>query len=166
MFIGSLGILLITGAAAGGVYFYQQYLTSHLQAQQDDLEQAQEAFEPEVILELQRFSDRIVAARGLTSSHLATSELFATLNEHTLETVRFTDFQLRQTDSGFELTLSGEAESYSSVALQSDVFGEVQEFRNPIFSDITVAADGRITFAVVTTIPQDAFLYTETLNQN
>lgn len=165
LFIGSLGILLITGAAAAGVYFYQQYLNSQLDAQQKNLERAVSAFEPEVILELQRFSDRITAAGQLTRSHTAFSQMFDTLNEHTLRTVRFTDLNLRETDGGFELILSGEAENYSSVALQSDAFGDVREFKNPIFSNITVAQDGRITFAVSTIIPKDAFTYRSLINQ-
>ena len=61
--------------------------------------------------------------------------------------------------------LEGEARSYSSVALQSDIFGDNKYLKNPIFSNLGLAKSGDVTFNLELNLDPSVMLYKESIKQ-
>jgi hypothetical protein len=159
-------IFVLSLVAAGGVFAYTQYLEVAVRSKSDSLTKAQEAYEPGVIEDLARLDQRIISGRDLLARHIALSTLFSFLSTQTLERVRFNSFGLSlDEENAGTLTLSGEAENFSTIALQSDQFGASKMLRNVIFSDIVINSEtGRVTFSVGATVEPDLILYSNTFS--
>ncbi|NTV44552.1 MAG: hypothetical protein HGA67_02560 [Candidatus Yonathbacteria bacterium] len=156
------GVILITSlVGAGGVFFYERVLTSRVNDMRDRLERMRSAFEPELITELKRLDNRLTTLDNILNHHVALSEFFSILEESTLQSVRFSQFAYNVDDTkGTKIVLAGEAANYSSVALQSDIFGQSRYFHNPMFSDMTLDNKGNVTFNVAFYLDSSLVQYT------
>jgi hypothetical protein len=140
-----IGIVLLVASAAlaGGVFLYQQYLTSSNAGKLDQLQRAEAAFEPSLVQQLQRLDDRMTAAGSLLESHLAPLALFSMLEQTTISSIQFTSLKFDASDpQHISLRMSGVADSVNSVALQSDLFSKSGAIQSPIFSNIDRQQDG------------------------
>ncbi len=145
----SVIIFVTTAALAGGVFVYKNILKNDIANMQESLARARSAFEPELIEKLQRLDKRMMAAQIILHDHLATSALFDVLSRATLQTVRFTGFQVGIDEKrSVVVNMRGQARDYQSVALQSDQFGKTKGIRNPVFSGLTLDSFGRVQFEV------------------
>lgn len=155
---GSAGISVIIGGIlfvvslglAAGVYFYEEKVYQELETKKEILRNTQEAFDPDFIRELSRLSKRMAHAKSLLDSHLLFTPFFRHLEEKTLKAVRFESFEYRDTMSGplVEVLLEGEAENFTSIALQADAFNESTLVQAPLFSDFDLTDDDRVSFEV------------------
>jgi hypothetical protein len=135
-------------ALAAGAFLYEQYLKQSIAAKGDSLDRSRAAFEPAIIQELARTDARISASQELVGGHVALSRLFAYLEDHTLASVQFTNFSYERVGPGrITLSMNGLANSYSAVALQSDLFGESDVLKEPIFADLNLDAQGNVVFS-------------------
>lgn len=161
LFIVTFSIFLITVAAAGGVYLYKLFLNGEEAALTESIERARQAIDPVLIDELQQFDFRLKIAERLLNNHVALSSLFELLEDLTLQTVRFESFRFSVEGAGNAgLLLSGEAKSFASVALQSDVFSRNPDIKNPIFSNLQPGDKGQVTFNFSADIDKELLLYT------
>jgi hypothetical protein len=161
-----IAILLFVAslAAAGGAFLFGQYLNKSLADKKKSLALAQGAYEPGTIQDLARMDQRITQAQSLLDKHVAPSAIFTFLSQQTLEKVSFSSFDYAlQSDGSAKITLSGTADSFSTVALQSDQFGASKALRDVVFSGITVGAGGSVTFSVSATVDASLILYKSTL---
>lgn len=143
-----LGLLLSAGAVAG-LFFYKETLVAQNIAKDKELAGIKNTFEPATIESLVDLSGRIETAKELLSKHVVFSKLLAVLEEKTLQSVRFSKFAYRVSPEGaIEITLFGEGKSYASVALQSDLLGTVPQFKDMLFSNLSLGATGTVTFDV------------------
>jgi hypothetical protein len=75
------------------------------------------------------------------------SQFFDLLEQATLKSVRFKDFRYNASGDGrSSIALSGEADSFAAVALQSDAFGQSRFIREPIFSNLDLDNKGNVIF--------------------
>jgi len=140
--------LVIAGVLSGGVFFYHGLTVSDADNKKAQLQKARGAFEPKLIQELMLLSDRIRVAEGILEQHTAPSTFLQALEQDTLTSVQFIDFEYRQ--KGVDkavFSLKGKTNSVNSVALQSSRFGESTIIKDPIFSDIDLVKDG-VVFTV------------------
>lgn len=161
-----LGLLCFVGsiAAAALVFGYHTLLMRNLVQSEQSLERAEGAFDSAVIQDLVRLDQRIDQAKSLLARHVAPSLIFSILAGITLERVQFTSFDYElQSEGGAAIALSGIADSFSVVALQSDAFGASRELRDVVFSDIAVNESGRVTFTVRATVTTPNILYSKSL---
>jgi len=164
LFFGvSLIIFLLTIAAAVATYSYRSFLENRINNMTQSLERAKQAFEPALILELKRLNARITSAESMLANHVAPSEFLALLEQNTLKNVQFTRFEYRVSGDVAEISLRGRARNYSSVALQSDLFGESKFIKNPIFSNLGLDQNGNVTFDVVADVDASLILYRESI---
>lgn len=161
----SIVVFLLSGLSAAGAYGYEQYLKTNIDRQKNDLLKAKAAFEPDVIVELEELSQRTAVSEMLLANHASGTRLLTLLAEATLQTVQFTDLALSESPSGVKiLELTGRAQSYSSVALQSDEFAKTKVFKNPIFSGIATEEAGTgVTFRVKLELDPVALSYAKSL---
>lgn len=155
-------------AAAGGAFLYQQYLTSAIASANDSLTKAEGAYDPAVIQDLLRLDNRITQAKALMQKHVAASAIFSFLSTQTLEKVAFSSFDYSlNSDGSAAITMAGTADSFSTIALQSDQFGNSKLLKDVVFSGITVdPITGHIAFNVAATIDPSLIKYANSLSQN
>ena len=58
-----------------------------------------------------------------------------------------------------KLDMKGEAKNFSAVALQSDVFAESKELKNPVISDIDLTLGGGVSFNFKSEVDTNSVLY-------
>lgn len=146
------------------VFFYKSHIIKTIAELDASLVLARKSFDPEFIAEASRLDARIESARMLLKTHRALSPLLDLLEKKTLESVRFQDFTFNGRN-GDDITvgMTGEAQGFNAVALQSDVFGAERSFKDPVFSNFSLDEEGNVIFNFQTTVDPKLFLYGETL---
>ncbi len=155
-------IFIASLVAAGGAFAYQQLLTKQIAAKSASLTLNEKAYDPTVIQELLRVDTRLTEAKKLLDKHLAPSAIFAFLSQQTLEKVQFTSFTFGNgSDGAPAITLKGLADSFSTVALQSDQFGASKVLKEVVFSDVSAdPITGKIGFSVTASVAPSLLLFT------
>lgn len=149
LFLLALLFFIASLVAAGASFTYEKFLNKSIADQSSSLKNAEGAFNPSTIEDLIRMDARINESKTLLEKHVAPSALFDFLADSTLERVQFTKFEYAlQGDGTGKITLSGVADTFSTVALQSDEFGKSKVLSGVIFSEITVGQNGKVTFGV------------------
>ena len=153
VFIGSL-------AAAGGTFMYGKLLDKSIADKDSQLKKAEGAFDTASIVDLSRLDIRLTQARTLLGSHVAPSGVFTLLSATTLERVQFTSLDLGiEGDGSAKIALTGVADSFSSLALQSDQFSAAKALRDVVISGITTDASGRVQFSLSASIDPSILSY-------
>ena len=143
IFLLAIILFIISAALGAGVFLYTQYLQSSNQSKLNQLSSAQAAFNPTLIQQLTRLDSRMSSAQSLLTSHLAPSQLFAMLNQSTVQDISFSSLTYNAADpQQITLTMTGIAGSVNSIALQAQVFSQSGIISNPIFSNIDAQQDG------------------------
>ena len=156
----SLMIFFITLFAAGGVYLYGAILLRQEGNLSVSIENAKKAVEPELVASLVKIDSRIKAVREVIDNHIIISSLFSLLEQLTLANVSFESFRyVVEPDGKISMRLGGSAKSYSSVALQSVLFGENKFIENPVFSNLQLNNLGNVLFNFSAHINKRLLLY-------
>ncbi len=153
VFVGSV-------LAAGGAFGYSKYLAKALTDKDASLKKAEGAFNTASIIDLSRLDIRLGQAHELLDSHVAPSGVFTFLSATTLERVQFTSLSLDiNTDGSAKLAMNGIADSFSSLALQSDQFSAAKVLRDVVFSGISTDGTGRVQFSVSASVDPSILSY-------
>jgi len=164
-FILGIIIFLLGVGLTAGTFLLKKVTENRVENKKVSLQRAKEAFEPELIEELSILSDRMDAANRLLDSHITATPFFELLEQLTLKSIRFTDFDYSlDPNDKVTISMSGTTDSFASVALQSDLFGANRYIQEPIFSDFGNDSLGNITFEFAGTVNQSLILYENTLN--
>ncbi len=164
VFLISLLIFVASLVAAGASFAYTQYLNNAIASKSKSLALAEGAYDPGTIQDLVRLDDRLSQAKILLGAHVAASGIFAFLSSQTLTNVAFNTFDYTLGDDGSaKISMAGSADSFSTVALQSDQFGGNKLLKDVVFSGITADATGRISFNVSATVDSSVLSYSSTL---
>jgi hypothetical protein len=140
LFIGAIALAI-------GVFLYQQFIIKSIEQKSASLERASAAFEPAIIQEISRLDIRINSAQDILDNHKSISAFFDLLEASTLESVRFENLDYRTDEGGkTNISMKGRALNFSSVALQSDIFGKNKFIQEPIFSELNLDKKGDVVF--------------------
>ena len=164
-----LGTVIFIAALAlsGGAFFYQKVLTKQIEKNQADLERAKDDFDPETINTVVRFDARTQTGKKLLESHISVTPIFDYLSKITLQSVRFRDFEFTYiSPTDILVEMKGIAQSYTSVALQSDILNEQKNLKDTIISDMSLESTGNISFGVSTKLNADLLSYVKRLAMN
>lgn len=135
--------------AAGGAFVYKGFLNSSIKNKSETLQKAEAAFDPSTIQDLVRLDMRINNAVTLLQKHITVLSIFKFYAQQTLNNVQFTGFTYELQETGAaQVSLTGIADGFSTVALQSDQFNASKMLKNVVFSNILVNSAGRIGFNV------------------
>ena len=157
-------IFLAAALFAGGTFMYKLTIEQRIEAQFRTLEKVRQSFEPNFVSQATRLNNRIVAAERIIESHLAPSAIFELLEEFTLQTVAFESFEFRDNVEGQVVVKgTGEGDSFRSVVLQSDEFGNSGYLRDVLFSDLEPNQKGNVDFAFEATLDPQLVLYRKSL---
>jgi hypothetical protein len=151
----------------GGVFFYKSILADQIGKNKEVLERAKDAFEPELIEQIIRLDSRIETSKKLLSSHLALTPFFDFLSTVTLRTVRFRDFSFAYlAPDKIMVEMKGEAQSYASVALQSDLLNSQKFLKDTVVGDMSLEPTGTVSFRVTSVIDPSLVSYAQSLARN
>jgi hypothetical protein len=146
-------VFLVAALTGAGAFFYKQSSITSLKNKESELANARQAFSPALMEEFRRLNRRIENSKKLLAAHLSPSTFFSLLEAATLNKIYFTNFTMTLNDRGeIEAVFEGSAEGFTSIALQSDLFGKQPFLKNPIFSDFTLDKTGRVNFKVAAQI--------------
>jgi len=161
----SLFVLAILGS--GGVFLYQNYLNNQIAAASSSLHTEQDEFDQSTIEQLARLDSRLTVAQSLLQKHVALSNFFSALEDVTLPTARFSDFAFSVgAQNALTVSMNGEAESFTSVALQSDALIGDTYFKNVMVSNFSVEQSGAVSFTVTMTLDPSLVAYGTTPSQS
>ncbi len=163
-FLIALFLFVASLVAAGAAFGYQQYLQSAIAQKGQSLTLSENAFDPGVVQNLVRTDERLTQAQLLLNSHVAPSTLFDLLAGLALQNVQFTSFSYSLNgDGSATLSVGGIADSFSTVALESDQFGASKALKDVVFSNITVGQNGSVSFTVNATVNAATLSYRNSL---
>lgn len=164
LFIAVVFLIASIGSAAF-VYIYKTSLTRQVAQMKDDLDKAKGAFEDDFIKDLQTIDRRINTANQVLAGHIAVSPIFQALQQSTLKSIQFTKFTYKITGSGqssqIDVDMSGKAQSYTSIALESDQLTKNKYIRDPIFSNLTLDDKGNVLFDLVFSVDPKLVMFSE-----
>lgn len=179
IFMGLAVIIFVASlAGAGFVFAWKGLLLDSQKKYQQELTEQEKRFKPEEIERLKKKNIRIDFAKDLLKNHLSVSEIFTIIGGLTIDGVRFANLDYsgpdpKGTNGGnlAKISMKGIANSFSSIAWQSDVFGNSQRYgtnkilKNPVLSDLAVDATGNVGFSFMANIDPADISYEKTLVQ-
>ena len=157
--IGTL-IFVLSIAAAGGVFAYEKILQAQISGMNAQLEEAQKALRPNDIIAWKELDYRIRSVRDILKGHTATSLLFEFLQSETLQRVRFQNFTYKDENGSLKLGMTGQADAYTTVALQAAELGKNKFLLTPLFEALTLDDQGRVSFKFSAIVDPTLLSYT------
>ena len=140
-------LFFVTILIGGGVYFWKSYETSNLATLQTSVTNVSKDFEPQLITQLQSLDIQLKNANTLVGNHTVISPIFDMLEASTLPQVQFSKFSVAfDASKGVQVTMSGVADGYQSIAEQSDVLGANAYLTDVIFSNFSLTQAGQVSF--------------------
>jgi hypothetical protein len=177
LLIAAIVVLFIVLLGTGGLWFYEVSINKQITTMQTSLDTAKNDFEPTKITELQLLDKRLSAATDILDNHIAVTPIFTELEKITMHTVRFTKFTYSLADASaatdataapssgnVNVSMSGVAIDYRSIALQSDLFSQDKNFINPVFSNLSINTSGNITFDLSFSVVPSFVNYKQTIS--
>jgi len=167
LMLGCILVFVMSLVAAGATFVYEKYLDGAIASKSKSLTISQNAFNAGVIQDLIRLDSLINQSKTLLTTHVAPSAIFDLLSSQTLEKVQFSKFEYASGDNGVAtIRLDGTADSFSTIALQSDQLGASKVLKDIVFSNINISSDsGRVTFSVSAGVDPALTLYSRNVAQ-
>jgi len=137
-------VLIATIISFAGVYLYEQSLVGQKAKLEQSINDARNGIGTDFLTDMKRLNARISGVKSLLQNHLVVSPIFAALEATTLRSVQYKSFTYEfRTDATskaqlVQVSLTGSAKNYSTIALQSDAFSQSPLIKNPVFSGLTV----------------------------
>jgi len=170
-------LFIVSLAGAGGAYAYKQYLLSAQDTYKQDLATREQQFNTDLIQQLKAENVKIDLAHQILNSHIALSQIFDIIGRMTIETVRFLSLDVTvpsvptpgsaqsATTDGVKISLQGYGTSFSAVAFQSDVLGQLDQYglrnivKNPIISSPALGTNGTVAFGFSAVVDPSSLSY-------
>ncbi len=162
LFVASVGV-------AGFTLIAKTYLNRSQDQLKINLADNEKRFDLPLIEKIKKANLKIDLANQLLKNHVAVSEALAIVGGLTAEKVHFSNFDFssgsaspsalassqgsNQTGTVFKIQMKGVADTFNTVAFQSDVMGRSDKYgtnkvlKNPVLSDLNIDASGNINFS-------------------
>ncbi len=164
-------IVIGTGLAVGLAFVYQKQLIAQKNTLNRSIEQARDGIGTEFVYDMKRLDARIGGVKDLLDSHIVVTPIFKALEASTLQSIQYKDFGYTikidpvTKASTVEVSLTGSARNYATIALQSDAFSSSTLIKNPVFSNLTVDDKTRqVNFKLVFSVNTSDLSYESFIN--
>jgi hypothetical protein len=158
-------VFMVSLIGAGFVFGYKQIILKNQEEYRLILKKTEEKFDVGLINKLKNINRKIDLGKDLLKSHLAVSQIFDTINQLTIESMKFNTFDFTTTQTDSKITLKGVGKNFSSIAWQSDVFGGSDKYgnkkplKNTIVSDLVAESGGNVNFTLTASIDPKELSY-------
>ena len=162
-----IGLLIFLAAvvSTAGVYLWQDQVEKQIDDQIENLRQARSEFDEQTVANATRLNERIIAVKNILDNHTAPSNIFATLEDIILKSVRLRNFTYNSNEDGnIKVSGDGNAAGYESVVQQSDELGYTGNFRDVVFSNVQTIENQTVNFSFSSVIDSSLFLYSKNLS--
>lgn len=156
---------IIMLGATGGLFLYNKILEDAVDQKIQSLERVREAFQPAFIKELVRLDRRMQAGKVILERHVATSNLFALLEQSTLRSVQLLGYEYAydDEDQSSSITLRGQTASLPLLASQAQQLGINVFLANPVVSQLDADKEtGLVEFTADAGVDDTLISFTET----
>lgn len=163
-FLVSMVLFLGSLLAAGGVLLWQNQLDAKHESLKEELAKQKKQFDSNFLTLLKEKTGKISIAKSLLDNHLAASKIFDMVGSITIENVRYKSFTLKydpKANSAINISLTGEAKNYETVAYQSDVISENKYLRNAYLTNPSLQTNGYVSFSLAGTVDPTLLKYTD-----
>lgn len=166
--VSVLAVVAVLAAVVSyaGVYLWGKQLTSQKVKTDTQINDARNGIGTDFLASMKRLDARILGVKTLLGKHIVVTPIFQALQDTTLRNVQYKTFTYafvpdpKTKAQVVQVTLTGTAKSYSTIALQSDAFTKSSLIRNPIFSNLTVEdKTSLISFKLVFTVSPSSLSY-------
>ncbi|MES2436573.1 MAG: hypothetical protein V4519_01040 [Patescibacteria group bacterium] len=160
----SIVIVITVLIIAGALFGYTKYTESNTEKLKLELKKELAKFEPALVSELSRMDVRLESAKELLNKHFAISVFFNFLETSTLKNVRFSSFKYEIKSGKVVVSMAGEAQNFSSVALQAAEFAKPANnkvLKSPQFTNLNLDKSGNVMFDFTGTVESKEILYRE-----
>lgn len=142
-------LMAIAIAGAGATFAYQYVLESTRDKKAEELAAAEASISRATIDEFLRLHNRLNVSEELLNEHLAISQFLDVLEDLTVNPVVFNTLDLTMNEKGVaEVKMAGTAKTFNALAAESAAFAAEKRIKRAIFSGISVAEKGGITFSL------------------
>ncbi len=144
-----------------GVFVWRVSIEREITDLQTALENAKEALDPKIISELTTLSTHMQGVSQVLDNHRAASEFFDYLETITMKNVQFRNFNFTVgKNNQFQVSMDGQAGSFATVALQSDVFlANSLYLKQPTISNVSAGENGAVSFRVNAMVDSNLISY-------
>ena len=161
----SLIIFLLSVGSGVGVFLYGKIVKTNIANKSAELEKDQQAFNPELLDDINRLSRRLSISGDLAGAHISVSSILSALEVSTLKSIKFSDFKYTASPDRIAISMRGEAKNFGSIALQSDKFSRNRFIENPVFSNLNLSQNGNVTFLFDASVNPELVLYKSSLTE-
>lgn len=162
--IVSVIIFIVSLGVAGGIFLFTTITQNRITTLETQIQQTSESFDQPTIELLSTVGEKIELVKGMLRKHNAPTLLFNFLEQVTLPTVSYNDMTyVYDGATNPHVTLQGVAESFSSLAAQSDVITAQPNIQYVQFSDFSLDQFGNVTFSLSFYLKPALSLYAATV---
>ena len=166
----SIVLFLVSLGLAGYVFLEKNLLIQKINADESSIATNKSGLtsDSNTIESLVTLNSRINVAKDLLSKHISVSPVFNFLQQATLKSVRFKNFNFSYAGkdaSGanqISIQMNGQARDWETVASQADEFSKPDYSKiisEPKISDLSINPDGSISFSFTAFISSDYLIY-------
>lgn len=153
--------------AAGIVGFNKAAINRTINEANAKIAEARKNFEDDFIKEVQKTDRRLQAGKEILANHISVAPVFQGIEASTLKNIQFTKFSNTVTNIGqnpkIEVKMTGKADDFQGIALQSRELTKNKYFRDPVFSNLTIDLQKKIVFELTFTVDPHYVNYGEAL---
>lgn len=148
-FFVSIGALVVTVAAAGGLMVLNTAQESRYQEFIAQNKIKEENVRPELLQQVALLDKRLKGVGTLIGSHTFASNVFSVIEKNTHPQVRFQNFTFAA--DSLKLDMSGEAASYRALATQIGLFEREAQIERTEFGGLSTTGEGLVGFKLTLT---------------
>ena len=131
------------------LFLYYKSIERNISQMQNDLVLSKERFNPAQIQSFQVLDKRLKSSTDILNQHIVITPIFQTLQELTMKSIQYTKFDYtlgtpEQPD--ILVKMSGVANDYRSVALQSELYAKNKNLIDPVFTKLSLDDSGKVMF--------------------
>lgn len=161
-------VFILSLAGVGAAYGWKAVLKSSQESYKKQLAEREKQFNLDLIEQLKQVNVKIDLGKSLLANHIAASQIFDIISRLTIENVRFLSMDVTAPANpadGMKISMRGYGSSFSAVAFQSDVLGQLEQYglrrvvKNPILSDPALDQGGTVAFGFTATIDPAGISY-------
>jgi len=162
-------LLISSLLASGGLFLYKAYLNNKKDISSKSLTEVRGSFEKATIEELEEYNSRTNIINELLNKHIVLTPLFKLLEENTIPSIQYTNFEQQEKGGSYKVQINGLATDYRAIAMQADVFNtpKGQMLENVVFSNLAKTKSNNVSFDLEFSVNPSLLYYENTsLNQN
>lgn len=151
-------VLICSIAAWGGGIYYKKFLESSLNNLTTQIEEIESQRDKDLEGKIYLAGQRLGTLKNVVNSHLYWTKVFTKLENRTVPTVWFSDFNARSLG---EMSLSGFTSNLLTLARQFVSFSEDQSIKEVSLSSIGKGEAGEINFSFELTFDPKTLIYAD-----